>query len=601
MEEWIKKLEKAIESSDDKTLRTEILSLEQRDEIYREEFRRKIPQILMVLWSKMEFNEFIEFLKRDVFSRDDRSSFILRIAPSLDSTELNKLRDINNENAVLLPPSPVITEDIMLINKKIGELKTSFTENSDLTNDEREIIDLLSDFSGQAEYGREEYLINLSRNFSLIKNDDLIIKVIEIFILHFNLDWQELLIQSLKNKDSRNDFSKKPLINRKDIFNMLSGLISGLKREVFFEIIWLFRISDDYRSYRYHKDHWNRQEGDYKGYILDELLYHTKPSLNLIMKEMRELVHCSDPFLDKILMDMIEAIIKEGEASKRADKKTEYRYGNDPIKPGELKIEYLITLLFRRNSPKNREYLIKLFEEISDEGEFYPEVKLLLHFFMENLDEEYFRITGTFLKKQNLELFLSKFHRSFYNTFEFLKKTRFIYLLSSLPEGESNKKRFKILQEISNKYAVPLPDECNIKPEFFRSYIKSLNRDKWSFICRVFAEEILSYYSRDKVPFNYIESLVRNTVRFFYWFHNRDIGIIIFMFLVYFFTAFLFIPQIIIGILYLISGCSLTFRLFLIEEGITLFFWIFTLPLLVRDTTGEKAKNPRLYGMRFSS
>ena len=220
---------------------------------------------------------------------------------------------------------------------------------------------------------------------------------------------------------------------------------------------------------------------------------------------------------------------------------------------------------------------------------------------MENLDEEYFRITGTFLKKQNLELFLSKFHRSFYNTFDFFKKTRFIYLLSSLPEGESNKKRFKILQEISNKYAVPLPDECNIKPEFFRSYIKSLNRDKWSFICRVFAEEILSYYSRDKVPFNYIESLVRNTVRFFYWFHNRDIGIIIFMFLVYFFTAFLFIPQIIIGILYLISGCSLTFRLFLIEEGITLFFWIFTLPLLVRDTTGEKAKNPRLYGMRFSS
>ncbi|MEQ8173039.1 MAG: hypothetical protein ABRQ38_29410, partial [Candidatus Eremiobacterota bacterium] len=224
---------------------------------------------------------------------------------------------------------------------------------------------------------------------------------------------------------------------------------------------------------------------------------------------------------------------------------------------------------------------VKLFEKISDEGEFYPEVKLLLHFFMENLDEEYFRITGTFLKKQNLELFLSKFHRSFYNTFDFFKKTRFIYLLSSLPEGESNKKRFKILQEISNKYAVLLPDECNIKPEFFRSYIKSLNRDKWSFICRVFAEEILSYYSRDKVPFNYIESLVRNTVRFFYWFHNRDIGIIIFMFLVYFFTAFLFIPQIIIGILYLISGCSLTFRLFLIEEGITLFFWIFTLPLLV--------------------
>ncbi|MEQ8224427.1 MAG: hypothetical protein ABRQ37_19065, partial [Candidatus Eremiobacterota bacterium] len=571
MEEWIKKLEKAIESSDDKTIKDEILSLEQRDEIYREEFRRKIPQILMVLWSKMEFDEFIEFLKRDFFSRDDRSSFISRIAPSLDSTELNKLRDINNENAVLLPPSPVITDDIMLIDKKIMEFKTNFTENSDLTPDEREIIDLLSDFSRQAEYGREEYLINLLRKFSLIKNDNLIVKIIEIFILHFNLDWQELLIYSLKNRNNIHDFSKKPVINREDIFYILSGIISGLKREVFFGIIWLFRISDDYRSYRYHKDHWNRQEGDYKGYILDELLHHTEPFLNLIMKEMRELVHCSDPFLDKSLIDMIEAVIKDGESSKRADKEKDYRYGNEPIKPGELKMEYLITLLFRRNSPGNREYLIKLFEKISDEGEFYPEIKLLIHFFTENLDEEHFRIIGNFLKKQNLELFFSKYHRSFYNTFDFFKKTGFIYLLSSLPEAESNKKRFEILREISNKYAVPLPDECNIKPEFFRNYTESLNRDKWSSVCRVFAEEVLSYYSKDKVHFNYIEEIVRNTVRFFYWFHNRDIGIIIFM-VSFYLSIFLLVPQFIIGIFYLICGCSLPIMWFIAEEKVTAFF-----------------------------
>jgi hypothetical protein len=69
MEEWKKKLEKAIEDSDIKTLRAEILSMENKEEKYKEEFRKRSGRILILLWGGLDFEDFINILSLPFISK----------------------------------------------------------------------------------------------------------------------------------------------------------------------------------------------------------------------------------------------------------------------------------------------------------------------------------------------------------------------------------------------------------------------------------------------------------------------------------------------------------------------------------------------------
>ncbi len=93
MKEFIEHLEKAIEDSDIKTLRAEILSMENKEEKYKEEFRKRKGRILILLWGGLDFEDFINLLSLPSFSPYERADFLSRIVPSLETDLLIKFID----------------------------------------------------------------------------------------------------------------------------------------------------------------------------------------------------------------------------------------------------------------------------------------------------------------------------------------------------------------------------------------------------------------------------------------------------------------------------------------------------------------------------
>lgn len=82
------------------------------------------------------------------------------------------------------------------------------------------------------------------------------------------------------------------------------------------------------------------------------------------------------------------------------------------------------------------------------------------------------------------------------------------------------------------------------------------------------------------------EKAIEDSKRFFY---RKDIVSMIF-FVLFYLSIFLLVPQFIIGILYLLCGCSLPLMWFIAEEKVTAFFSFLILLLWFISYLREKSR-----------
>ncbi|MEQ8192119.1 MAG: hypothetical protein ABRQ39_29415, partial [Candidatus Eremiobacterota bacterium] len=525
MKEFIEHLEKAIEDSDIKTLVAEIFSLENKEETYKEEFRKRKGRILILLWGGLDFEDFLKILSIPSISQSDRADFLSRIVPLLETDLLIKIIDrygidifINEGN---LCHFLLEHHDERIREKAKKSIITSVPPGStviwqksqsekDLKNACRKwAIEDLKKY--KVFFPREELILFFRIRLSAEEitglkkiipeiDTDLLFKLTEFRIIH---ESDRLIDETIQNE----------LINRSspDVSQKAIALIEN---------------------------------------TLIKLNYYVKNRQN----ESVEIEKINTGKLLKILSSRKdpgnrEYVIKFFE---RLPLYIDYDHGYDGI------IRTVMEFMAENFDSEIYESVIKKIKSLSPE-----ELSVFNRKFPES----------TYSRKISLILYFSKLidpmsHKERFKILYSLSYCLYFDPPGNIPSQAGGEHYFETWKKYKIPYTVPgLPDR-----DFINILLKPVSMNTWSCYCRVLTDMIIRTYVKDLPPlFSYKDKILWNLTGYIPWFQLEETKKTM--------ADFFIKSQFILLLFYIISRFSLTLSGFLLEETLTL-FWIFLFALM---------------------